>query len=172
MTADPRDELRAALDGLTDEQARTLLGWASALGGLRREPQALDEEHSVGALGDRLGIVGEVREPGRCRMRLNIDPAWHNPNGVLHGGVVYTLIDYSMGGAVQPSLPQGEYCTTIEVKVSYLASVREGTLTVQTEVVKQGRNIAFLESKVTDEQGRLVATASGSMFIFRAGLQE
>jgi uncharacterized protein (TIGR00369 family) len=102
-------------------------------------------------------------------MRLTIDPAWHNPNGVLHGGVVYTLIDYSMGGAVQAGLPAGEYCTTIEVKVSYLASAREGTLTVNTDVVKQGRNIAFTESKVTDDKGRLVATASGSMFVFRGG---
>jgi uncharacterized protein (TIGR00369 family) len=100
-------------------------------------------------------------------MRLTVDPAFHNPNGVLHGGIVYTMIDYSMGGAVQPHLPEGDSCATIEVKVSYLASVREGTLTVETEVVKQGRNIAFLESKVTDDTGRIVATATGSMFVFR-----
>ena len=45
--------------------------------------------------------------------------------------------------------------------------LREGTLTVETEVVKLGRNIAFTESKVRDDQDRLVATASGSMFIIR-----
>ena len=118
MTADagPREELLAATDGLSDEQARTLLGWIRMM---RREPATVAAEHS-------------------------------------------------MGGAIQPNLPEGEHCATIEVKVSYLASVREGTLTVETEVVKQGRNIAFTESKVTDERGRLVATASGSMFIIRA----
>jgi uncharacterized protein (TIGR00369 family) len=72
-----------------------------------------------------------------------------------------------MGGAVQPSLPQGDSCTSIEVKVSYLAAVRGGTLIADTQVVKQGRNVAFLESKVTDDQGRIVATGTGSMFIFR-----
>ena len=165
-----RDELRAAIEGLTDEQARTLLGWARAIR-RDRQPGAGPVEpgaESPGPLADALGIVGELREPGRCRMRLAVDPAWHNPNGVLHGGVIYTLIDYSMGGAVQPSLPQGEHCATIEVKISYLASVREGTLNVETEIVKQGRSIAFAESKVTDDKGRLVATGSGSMFIFRA----
>ena len=100
-------------------------------------------------------------------MRMEIDPIWHNPNGVLHGGVIYTMIDYSMGLAVQPHLPEGEYCTTIEAKINYLSTVREGTLTVDTEVVKQGRNIAFTESKVRDDKGKLVATGSGTVFIIR-----
>lgn len=162
--ADARDELRAAIDGLTDGQARTVLGWARTFD---RDPGAPAPEGSTGALGDAFGIVSDEREPGRSRMRLDVDPAWHNPNGVLHGGVIYTLIDYSMGSAVVGALPKGEHCTTIEAKISYLAPVREGTLTVQTEVVRQGRNIAFTESKVTDSTGKLVATASGSMFILR-----
>ena len=171
MTAggDPRDELHAAIDSLTDEQAQTLFGWSRTIG--RRSP-TLDEEHTVGALGDALGIVSETQEPGHARMRLNVDPAWHNPHGVLHGGVIYTMIDYSMGGAVMRSLPEGQLCTTIEIKVSYLGSVREGTLVVKTNVVKLGRNIAFTESKVTDDQGRLVAIAGGSMFILRPDAKE
>ena len=159
-----RDELEAALEDLSDEQARTLLGW---LGVMRREQHAFAGEQSVGALGDLLGMTTVERGPGRCVMRLEVDPAWHNPNGVLHGGVVYTLIDYSMGGAVQPNLPEGDACATIEVKVSYLAPVREGALTVETNAVKEGRNVAFLESKVRDDGGRLIATATGSMFIMR-----
>lgn len=163
------DELRSAIDGLTDGQARTVLGWLTVF---HRSPDLTSAEESSGALADVLGITTEERSPGRARMRLAVSPAWSNPNGVLHGGVVYTLIDYSMGGAVQPSLPEGDSCASIEVKVSYLAPVREGTLTAETQVVKQGRNVAFLESKVTDETGRLIATGSGSMFIFRSKAQE
>ncbi len=165
MTEDPREQLREAIEGLTDDQVRTVQGWFGALE--RRDPREAGEQ-SVGALGDALGMVTEAREPGKSRMRLDVDPKWHNPNGVLQGGVIYTMVDYSMGGAVQPNLPDGDYCTTIEAKINYLASVREGTLTVDTEVVKQGRNIAFTESKVRDDKGRLVATGSGSMFIFRS----
>jgi len=164
-----REELRAAIDGLTDEQARTVAGWVVMM---QRERRTQPGEQRVGPLGDLLGISAEERQPGRCRMRLAVDLRWSNPNGVLHGGVVYTLIDYSMGGAVQPFLPEGQHCATIEVKVSYLAAVRDGTLTVETGVVKQGRNIAFLESKVTDDAGRLVASASGSMFIFGEATRE
>jgi uncharacterized protein (TIGR00369 family) len=163
MTA--RDDLIADLDGLTDAQLATIRSWV----GVMRRPATTTTEESVGALGDLLGIKTVSREPGKSRMRLDIDPAWHNPNGVLHGGVVYTMVDYSMGGAVQPALPEGQFCATIECKISYLATVREGTLTVETDVVKQGRNIAFTESKVTDDQGRVIATATGSMFIMTFG---
>lgn len=158
-----REELIEKIDALTDAEARTLLGWLAMM---RRKLEPFSGEQSVGPLGDMLGMATIAREPGRCTMELQVDSAWHNPNGVVHGGVIYTLIDYSMGGAVQPSLPEGRACTTIEVKVSYLAPVREGTVIVETEVIRQGRNIAFLESNVRDAGGRLVATGTGSMFIF------
>ena len=158
-----RDDLLAAIETLTDDQAKTILGW---LGVLEKRDQDFAGEQSVGALGDALGMVTVAREPGKSRMWLDVDPKWHNPIGVLHGGVIYTIVDYSMGAAVLPNLPDGEFCSTIEAKINYLAAVREGTLTVETEVVKQGRNIAFTESKVRDDNERLVATGSGSMFIF------
>jgi acyl-CoA thioesterase len=176
---EPRRELQGAVDALSDERARTLLGWLRTM---YREDEPPEREfpgelppprgESVGPLGDMLGIVAEQQTPGRARMRLTVDPAWNNPHGVLHGGVIYTLIDYSMGGSVMPGLPEGEYCATIQVQVNYLSSVREGTLWVDTTVIKQGRNIAFTESKVWDNGARLVATASGSMFIFRQNEQE
>jgi uncharacterized protein (TIGR00369 family) len=167
----PVEELRAEVESLSEERARTLLGWLRVMKRARQSGGAVPSaQHgeSVGPLGDMLGIVAERRGAGGSRLRLAVDPAWHNPNGVLHGGVIYTLIDYSMGSAVQPDLPPGEHCATIEVKVSYLTPVRDGTLWAETQVMKQGRTIAFTETKVWDHNARLVATASGSMFVFRS----
>jgi len=59
----------------------------------------------------------------------------------------------------------GNSAQTIEIKISYLASVRSGKVHAETEVVRQGRQIVFLESKVRDETGKLVATASGSFIV-------
>jgi acyl-coenzyme A thioesterase PaaI-like protein len=97
----PRADLEAALAELNEAQIATLLGWTRTL---RRAPGAYEGHPSVGPLGDLLGISREEMGEGRARLRLDVNPAWANPNGVLHGGVVYTLIDYSMGGAVQNSL--------------------------------------------------------------------
>ncbi len=160
------DELRVGIEDLSEQQAGVLLGW---MGGLRRRFGV--KEASAGPLGDLLSIVPEASGQGRARMRLTVDPALRNPGGVLHGGVVYTLVDYSMARAVLHGLPEGEHCTTIEIKISYLEAVREGTLIVETEIVRQGRNIVFLTSDVTDDKDRLVATATGSMFILRLDRQ-
>lgn len=178
---EPRRQLHQAVENISDERAQTLLGWlrmmrrgerpAAPAGPFDDQPLNVPGE-SIGPLGDMLGIVAEQRSAGRSRLRLTVDPTWHNPNGVLHGGVVYTLIDSSMAGAVKPGLAEGERCATIQAQVQYLAAVREGTLWADTTVVKQGRNIAFTESKVWDNNARLIATASGSMFIFPRDEQE
>jgi acyl-CoA thioesterase len=106
---------------------------------------------------------------GRFTYRLDVTPELLNPHGVLHGAAVYTMVDYSMGGATMAVLPDGEICATIEIKINYLASVRGGALTCATEIVKQGRKVVFLESRVTDGGGKLVATASGSFAVIRPG---
>jgi acyl-CoA thioesterase len=91
-----------------------------------------------------------------------------NPHGVLHGGAVYVMVDYSMGGATMSVLPAGDICATIEIKMSYLASVRGGVLTAETEIIRRGRRVVFLESKVSDEHGKLVAAATGSFAVIPA----
>jgi acyl-CoA thioesterase len=70
-----------------------------------------------------------------------------------------------MGGATMAALPEGQICATIEIKISYLAGVRGGTLTCETGIIKQGRSVVFLESRVTDSAGKLVATATGSFAV-------
>jgi acyl-CoA thioesterase len=157
--------LAAAVETLDDRQTDLMLGWARML---KRGPRiSRDEGDSIGPLGDVLGIVSEWRQDGRSRMRADADVGFFNPNGVLHGGVIYTMVDTGMGGAVTSLLKDGEYCLTIELKISYLAQVREGSVHADTEVIKLGRNVAFTESKVRDAHEKLVATASGSMFILR-----
>lgn len=51
--------------------------------------------------------------------------------------------------------------------MSYLASVRSGRLTCETQIIKRGRSIVFLESRVTDDTGKLVAAATGSFAVVR-----
>jgi hypothetical protein len=52
---------------------------------------------------------------GRCTFALAVRPEHMNPHGVVHGGVVYTLVDFAMGGALTSLLEPGERCATLEV---------------------------------------------------------
>jgi uncharacterized protein (TIGR00369 family) len=107
-------------------------------------------------------------EVGRVVFGCTLDESVYNPLGVVHGGLVCTLLDTVAGCAVHSTLPQGVAYTSIEIKVSYLRALRadSGPLTAVGTVVKPGRRIAFAEGQVLDAADRLVATASSSLMIF------
>ena len=107
-------------------------------------------------------------EEGRVEFRCDLDQSMYNPLGLVHGGVVCSLLDTVAGCAVHTTLPQGLGYTSIELKVSYLRAVRadNGPLSAVGTVVKPGRRVAFAEGRVLDAAGRLVATASSSLLVF------
>lgn len=99
------------------------------------------------------------------------DESAYNPIGVVHGGLVCTLLDSVGGCAVQTTLPAGMGYTSIEISVRYLRPVHaDGSeLTATGRVVKPGRRIAVAEGEVRDGAGRLVATAATSCLVFPLG---
>jgi uncharacterized protein (TIGR00369 family) len=107
-------------------------------------------------------------EEGRVEFGCTLDESVYNPIGVVHGGLVCTLLDTVVGCAVHSTLPQGLGYTSIELKVNYLRGVHTSSspLTAVGRVVKPGRRVAFAEGEVLDASGRVVATASGSLLVF------
>lgn len=91
----------------------------------------------------------------------------YNPIGMVHGGLVCTLLDSALACAVHTQLPAGVGYTSIEIKVSYLRAISPatGTLTAHGWVTKPGRRVAFAEGDVRDPEGKVLATASGSCLI-------
>lgn len=163
--ADLRVRLNAAIDLLDDAQGQRLLDWAGGMS--RRVEGARAPGTSIGPIAEMLHISNHGIHDGRATYKLEVAPELLNPHGVLHGGAMYVMVDYSMGAATMSALPEGEICATIEIKISYLASVRAGTLTCSTGIIKQGRSVVFLESQVTDDAGKIVASATGSFAVIR-----
>jgi uncharacterized protein (TIGR00369 family) len=95
------------------------------------------------------------------------DESAYNPIGLVHGGLVCTLLDTVVGCAVHTTLPAGVGYTSIEIKVNYLRGVHAngGALIARGQVIKPGRRVAFADGEVRDSDGKLVATASGSCLI-------
>ena len=107
-------------------------------------------------------------EEGRVEFTCAVDESVYNPIGVVHGGLVCTMLDTVAGCAVHTTLPAGVGYTSIELKVNYLRAVHatSGPLTAIGRVVKPGRRVAFAEGEVLDAAGRSVATASSSLLVF------
>ena len=106
--------------------------------------------------------------PGRAVFTCTPDESAYNPIGVVHGGLVCTLLDSAAGCALHTTLPAGKGYTSVEIKVSYLKAVRStsGLLTATGTVVKAGSRVGFTEATVTDGSGALVATASSTLLVF------
>jgi uncharacterized protein (TIGR00369 family) len=111
--------------------------------------------------------IGALAE-GRVEFTCDVDESVYNPIGVVHGGLVCTLLDTVAGCAVHTTLPAGFGYTSIELKVNYLRAVHasSGPLTAIGTVVKPGRRVAFAEGEVLDSSGRTVATATSSLLVF------
>ncbi len=118
--------------------------------------------------GELIGLDFTQSEEGSTRGILDVEAHHLNPHRVVHGGVIYSMVDTGMGGAAYSCLEEDELCATLEIKIVYLAPVTSGRLICDTRVVQRGKRIAFLESEVRNGE-RLVAKATGTYSLFEAG---
>ena len=115
------------------------------------------------ALGFALVEVGE----GAAVFEVTPAEYHYNPIGVVHGGLLATLLDSAMGCAVNAALPVGMGFTTLEIKVNYLRPLTMATGPVRAEgtVVHLGRRVAVAEASLSDASGKVYATASATCLI-------
>jgi uncharacterized protein (TIGR00369 family) len=98
-----------------------------------------------------------------------------NSFGVLHGGVVMTLLDVVMAhasraGNVEDLSSAVRGAVTIEMKTSFMAPSPAGPskLSAVGKLLKRTATLAFTEGRVLDEQGNLCAHATGTFKLVRA----
>ena len=97
--------------------------------------------------------------------RLTIGPEHLNPNGVVHGAVLFALVDTAMGKATMNAIEAGRFCASIEVSLRFIRPASDGELEAVATVVKRGRSVVHLDARVVGPGERLVATAAGTFAI-------
>ena len=111
-----------------------------------------------------LGMVEGPSDDGVNRSHVDVRPELINSGGAVHGGVTFSLIDQSMGDAVDSVTDPGESNVTVELKVNYLAPVHEGRMDCESRVLRRGRRLVIAEADVRND-GRLVAKGLGTFAI-------
>ena len=106
-------------------------------------------------------------EAGRVVFECDPSQAHYNPIGMVHGGLVCTILDTATGCAAHSTLAAGVGYTSVEIKVNYLRPVLSdtGVLTATGQVIKGGNRVIFAEGNVTTGKGELVATASSTLLV-------
>jgi fumarylpyruvate hydrolase len=109
-----------------------------------------------------LGTQIALRKEGEVEATLVLGPHHLNRRGVVHGGVISALLDTALGGAVISAMPKEWWCATISLNVQFLEGVGEGRVTAVGRLRRRGQRVAFAEGEVLDDEGRVLATATGS----------
>ena len=124
-----------ALDGLPRPPCAELLGW-----------HVLDASARDGWI--RVGFEGR-RE-------------FSNPAGFIQGGFLAAMLDDTMGPAMF-IMGEGKLFTpTIDLHVSVIAPAKPGPIIGEGQVVQAGKSVAFLEGRLTDASGALLARATAT----------
>jgi uncharacterized protein (TIGR00369 family) len=121
----------------------------------RRAAAALGENFFANWIGMELVDI----EPDIAIISIDMRDELRQPHGLLHGGVTATLIDTAMAFAVITCLAPGEKASTADLNVHYLRPHLDGVVTCAAKVVKAGKRLFTVSAEVTNEQGKLIATA-------------
>lgn len=125
-----------------------------------------DPDYGDFPLKDYLGMVLTGDDEGTAVATLELGPHHMNPNGVVHGAVLFALVDTAMGKATMNTIDEPDtYCASVEVSQRFIRPASEGLLTATAIVVKRGKSLAHLEARVEADGGRLVGTATGTFAI-------
>ena len=99
-------------------------------------------------------------DPGDARVRLQIRDDLRQPFGLMHGGVMSTLIESICSRATAGAVyDQGMAAMGQSINVSFIRPVTEGGVEVRAEARHRGRTTWVWEAEVLDDDGRLCALA-------------
>lgn len=127
--------IATALDHLPRPPCAELLGW-----------HVVDARPDEGWI--KIGFMGR--------------PEFVNPAGSIQGGFLAAMLDDTMGPAVFAATEGALYTATIDMNVSYLKPAKVGPLFGEGQVVQLGKTVAFIEARLTDGDGAIVARATSS----------
>jgi len=109
----------------------------------------------------------EKSVPGVTVWTMRVDERFLNPVGIVQGGFLAAMLDSAMGASALTSAGERKVSVAnTEMKVSFLRVASPGdVLTCTATVLKPGSVISFVEAKIVNAKGQLVATASSTYLI-------
>jgi len=98
--------------------------------------------------------------PGYAKVAMKIPPEYQNFNGLVFGGIAMAVADqafaYAVNSVNRPSIAS-------QFNIHFIAAAKVGDeLIAEGRVVKSGRRVSIAEMTVTNQEGKLIAKATGT----------
>jgi len=105
----------------------------------------------------------EEIEINTARLMIRLGKRHLQPFGIVHGGVLATIIDTATFFAAFLKLPVDTGLVNVDLKLNYLAPVIEGHLYAEGTCLHLGRSISYTEARFFDDQKNLVAHGTSTL---------
>lgn len=113
-----------------------------------------DARNAGGNFSAFLGMETTKIERGYAEGHLKIKNEYLNPYGIVHGGVLFSLMD-TIGGSCAISL--GNKVVTVDASIQYLNAAANTTdLYAYAKALKEGRRLQYVEVKICDKFNNLL----------------
>ena len=100
----------------------------------------------------------EIR-PGYARARMEVTPDHLNAGGVCQGGALFTLADLAFAAVANS---HGQLTLSLAANITFLRPVSKVYVEAEATEVFLHSRVPFIEVRLTDSEGRLVAVMTSS----------
>jgi uncharacterized protein (TIGR00369 family) len=131
------------------------------------DPQALlqrmkDLYSSIDVPGLEIKILDVSYKNGTADIEFEVADGLANQLGYVLGGIVTTMLDACIGIAGATKSGGTLAMPLAEMKITFLRPAPVGKIIGRGETLKLGRKLAFIEASLLNEDGELLAKASGT----------
>jgi len=115
-----------------------------------------EEEPIAAFLGMRLLELSK----GYAKVSMKMRPEYTNFNGLIFGGIIMAVVDqafaFATNSLIQPNVAS-------QFNFHYITGAAVGDeLTAECQVIKSGKRVCIAEMTLTNQEGKLVAKATGT----------
>jgi acyl-CoA thioesterase len=98
--------------------------------------------------------------PGYAKVTIKLVPKYQNFNGLIFGGIVMAVADQAFAYASN-SLAHPSLASQFNIHFITSAAVND-ELTAECRVIRSGRRVGISEMVVTNQDGKVIAKATGT----------
>ena len=98
-------------------------------------------------------------QPGRALARMEVTPRHLNSKGICQGGALFTLADLAFAAVANS---RGYLTLSLNANITFLRPVSRGYVYAEAAEVFGHRRVPFIEVRLTDDDGNLVAVFTSS----------
>lgn len=107
-------------------------------------------------------------EKGKAKTRMEINENHLNGIGTVHGGVLFTLADFTFAVAANS---YGNVTVAINANISFMKAAKSGYLFAEAREISRNPKISTYTIDITDDEGELLAIFQGLAYTKREKIE-